>query len=99
MHYQVIRGCVNDLNAKAAQQTLPKYLSGELRRLAALSTHRIAKVRDIALKYLNRLITSFPSLMCDFHLVFAILEVLTLVQHACENEFTEEVCSYHPQKI
>jgi phosphatidylinositol 4-kinase len=46
----------------------------------------------MASKYLNRLITSFPSLMCDTPLVFAILEVLTLLRRACENEFTDEVC-------
>lgn len=91
---KVIRGCVNDLNAKAAQQALPKYLSGELRRLLVLSTHRIAKAREVASKYLNRLITSFPSLMCDPSLVFAILEVLTLLQRACDNEHVEEVSSF-----
>lgn len=30
--------------------------------------------------------------MCDPSLVFAILEVLTLLQKACENEFLDEVC-------
>lgn len=88
---QVIRGCVNDLNIQAAQQALPDCLSSELRRLLVCSTHRIAKARDIASKYLNRLITSFPSLMCDPPLVFAILEVLTLLRQSCENEFTDEV--------
>lgn len=29
--------------------------------------------------------------MCDPPLVFAILEVLTLLRRACENEFTDEV--------
>jgi len=88
---KVIRGCVSNLNAKAAQQILPKALSGELRKLVVLSTHRIAKARDIASKYLNRLITSFPSLMCDFDLVFVMLEVLTLLQRASEGEFLDEV--------
>lgn len=45
----------------------------------------------MASKYLSRLITSFPSLMCDPSLVFAILEVLTLLRRSCENEFTDEV--------
>ncbi|KAJ7286212.1 hypothetical protein C8J57DRAFT_1496884 [Mycena rebaudengoi] len=90
---KVIRGCVSSLNAQAAQQSLPECLSAELRNLLVCSTHRIAKARDIASKYLNRLITSFPSLMCDPPLVFAILEVLTLLRRACENEFTDE---YNP---
>jgi phosphatidylinositol 4-kinase len=89
---QAIRGCINDLNAKAAAQALPENLSVELRALLVGSTHRIEKARDIASKYLNRLITSFPSLMCDPPLVFAILDVLTLLRRGCENEFTDEVC-------
>lgn len=71
---------------------MPKSLSGELRHLLVLSTHRIAKARDVASKYLSRLITSFPSLMCDSQLVFATLEVLTLLQRSCDNEFVDEVC-------
>ncbi|KII89099.1 hypothetical protein PLICRDRAFT_698221 [Plicaturopsis crispa FD-325 SS-3] len=90
---KVIRGCVNDLNTQAAEQALPDSLSSELRVLLVSSTHRIAKAREIASKYLNRLITSFPSLMCDPPLVFAILEVLTLLRNACDNEFTDE---YNP---
>ncbi|KAJ7217187.1 hypothetical protein GGX14DRAFT_440647 [Mycena pura] len=90
---KVIRGCVSNLNAQASQQALPECLSAELRTLLIYSTHRIAKARDIAFKYLNRLITSFPSLMCDPPLVFAILEVLTLLRRACENEFVDE---YNP---
>ncbi|KAF9475060.1 hypothetical protein BDN70DRAFT_996680 [Pholiota conissans] len=90
---KVIRDCINDLNSKASQQALPLHLSPELLALVVLSTHRIAKARDIASKYLNRLITSFPSLMCDPALVFAILEVLTLLQRACENEYIDE---YNP---
>jgi phosphatidylinositol 4-kinase len=91
IHPQVIRDCVNDLNTQAAAQALPQALHAELRGLLVCSTHRIAKARDIASKFLNRLITSFPSLMCDPPLVFAILEVLTLLGRACENEFTDEV--------
>ncbi|KAF8163506.1 hypothetical protein B0H34DRAFT_795214 [Crassisporium funariophilum] len=90
---KVIRDSINDLNIKASQQALPKHLSAELHALVVSSTHRIGKARDIASKYLNRLITSFPSLMCDPLLVFAILEVLTLLQRACENEYIDE---YNP---
>ncbi|KAJ4475685.1 hypothetical protein J3R30DRAFT_3735539 [Lentinula aciculospora] len=87
---KVIRGCIIDLNTEAAQQALPERLSSELRTLLICSTHRMAKARDVASKFLNRLISSFPSLMCDPPLVFAILEVLTLLRRACDNEFTDE---------
>lgn len=88
---KVIRGCITELNVQAAQQALPECLSSELLSLLVGSTHRVAKAREVASKFLNRLITSFPSLMCDPPLVFAILEVLTLLRQACENEFTDEV--------
>ena len=82
------------LNTQASQQALPDALSEELRTLLIFSTHRIAKAREMASKYLNRLITSFPSLMCDPPLVFAILEVLTMLRRGCENEFIDEVSSF-----
>ena len=80
-----------DLNLQASEQALPEELSAELRELLVLSTHRIEKARDVAFKFLNRLLTSFPSLMCDPPLVLAILEVLTLMSRACEDEYTDEV--------
>ncbi|KZT09606.1 atypical/PIKK/PI4K protein kinase [Laetiporus sulphureus 93-53] len=98
---KIIQGCITDLNSQAARQALPRALPEELRSLLVCSTHRIAKARDIASRYLNRLITSFPSLMCDPPLVFAILEVLTLMRRACENEFIDEdnpVYVYHSER-
>jgi len=88
---KVIRGCIGEMNAQASEQALPGHLSEELRKLLVGSTHRISRARDVASKYLNSLVTSFPSLMCDPPLVYAILECLTLLRHACENEFTNEV--------
>ncbi|KAG6909642.1 hypothetical protein DXG01_016424 [Tephrocybe rancida] len=90
---KVIRGCINELNAQASRQMLPIDLSSELQSLLIYTTHRIENAREIASKYLNRLITSFPSLMCDPPFVFAILEVLTLLRQSCENEFLNE---YNP---
>ncbi|KAH7879656.1 uncharacterized protein C8R40DRAFT_1158339 [Lentinula edodes] len=92
----VIRGCIIDLNTEAAQQALPERLSAELRTLLICGIHRMARARDVASKFLNRLISSFPSLMCDPPLVFAILEVLTLLRRACDNEFTDEICLFNP---
>ncbi|KAF9446332.1 hypothetical protein P691DRAFT_708828 [Macrolepiota fuliginosa MF-IS2] len=98
---QVIRGCQSALTVKASQQALPKLLSGELRKLVISSTNRITKAREMASKYLSRLISSFPSLMCDSSLVYAILEVLTLLQRATENEYLDEyepIWEYHSER-
>ncbi|TRM58568.1 hypothetical protein BD626DRAFT_550606 [Schizophyllum amplum] len=98
---KVVRGCTADLNISAGRQALPECLPSELRLLLVASTHRVAKARDVASKYLNRLLTSFPSLMCDPPLVFAILDVLTLLRRGCENEFTDEhnpVYEFHSER-
>ncbi|KAI0032206.1 hypothetical protein K488DRAFT_50373 [Vararia minispora EC-137] len=87
---KVMRDSIYELNLQAREQSLPSHLTSELQALLVASTHRVSKARDVAAKYLNKLITSFPSLMCDPPLVFAILEVLTLLRRACENEFVDE---------
>lgn len=86
-----MRGALNELSSQIVEHSLPKAMSSELQKLLVAACHRIAKVRDIAGKYLHRLITGFPSLMCDAPLVCAILEVLTLMRQACEGEYTDEV--------
>ncbi|KAI0064541.1 hypothetical protein BV25DRAFT_1930940 [Artomyces pyxidatus] len=93
MAEKVMKDAVHDLSLQAREQSLPGELLNELQTLLIGSTHRVAKARVISSKYLNRLITSFPSLMCDPPLVFAILEVLTLLRRACENEYVDE---YNP---
>ncbi|KAI6131993.1 hypothetical protein EDD16DRAFT_1821529 [Pisolithus croceorrhizus] len=87
---KVIQDCISSLNIQAAEQALPTHLSYELRDLLVFGTHRVIRARDVASKYLNRLITSFPSLMCDPTLVYAILECLTLLRRACDGEFIDE---------
>jgi phosphatidylinositol 4-kinase len=90
---QVMRGCIAGMSRKIVDHSLDASISSELRCLLVFSCHRIAKVRDLASKYLNRLITAFPSLMCDSPVVTSVLEVLTLLQKACEGEVLDEVRS------
>lgn len=86
-----MRGCEAELSRQMVEHNLPEALSTELRLLLVSSSHRIGKVREISFKYLNRLISSYPSLMCDPPLVFAILEILTILRRACEGEYMDEV--------
>jgi phosphatidylinositol 4-kinase len=88
---QIITDAIQDLNHQARTQSLPGELPRELQVLLTSSTHRVAKARAVASKYLHRLITFFPSLMCDPPLVFSILEVLTLLRRSCEGEYVDEV--------
>ncbi|ELU44766.1 phosphatidylinositol 4-kinase beta [Rhizoctonia solani AG-1 IA] len=76
---------------RIVQHSISPALSVELRKLLVASTHRISKIRELAMKYLQRLISAFPSLLCDPPFVVALLEVLTLIHRACEGEFTDEV--------
>lgn len=80
-----------ETSKKIIEHSVPRQITSELRSLLVYSCHRINKAREVASRYLNRLITSFPSLMCGAPLVFAILEVLTILRRACEGEFTDEV--------
>ena len=91
---QIITDAIQDLNHKARTQSLPGELLAELQVLLVSSTHRVAKARTVASKYLHRLVTFFPSLMCDPSLVFSILEVLTLLRRSCEGEYVDEVRHY-----
>jgi phosphatidylinositol 4-kinase A len=86
-----MRDCQIDLSKKIIEHSIPRQISTQLRALLVYSCHRINKAREVASRYLNRLITSLPSLICGDPLVFAILEVLTILQRACEGEFTDEV--------
>ena len=85
---------IGELSKQVVEHTLPGRIYDELQVLLETSCHRVAKCRDMAAKYLNRLIISFPSLMCDPPLVFAILEVLTMLRKAREGEFTDEVSRF-----
>lgn len=48
-------------------------------------------VRAAALRYLDNLLTSFPSLVCDLGVVTVMLELLTVLRHSCLDELTDEV--------
>ncbi|KAF8350539.1 hypothetical protein F5887DRAFT_939764 [Amanita rubescens] len=90
---KIMRSCVHELIGKVSQQACPPCLYSELQSLLVYSTHRISKARYIGLKFLNLLITSLPSILCHPPLIFALLDVLTLLKRSCENEFVDE---YNP---
>ena len=90
---------IEEMSRQVVDHSLPETLSKELQNLLISGCHRIERVRVLASTYLNRLITSFPSLMCDPPLVFAILEVLNLLQQAAANESKNEVSASHTFRI
>ncbi|KAM0756315.1 hypothetical protein T439DRAFT_296348 [Meredithblackwellia eburnea MCA 4105] len=52
--------------------------------------HQYSKVRSVSLRYLNELVSSFPSLICDSSVVTSLLELLTALRRACQAEFLDE---------
>lgn len=54
------------------------------------TTHRYAKVREVAMRMADTVIKAFAALMCDRQIVFTLLEILTLMRRSCEEEHTVE---------
>ncbi|GAA6004788.1 hypothetical protein JCM10207_001014 [Rhodosporidiobolus poonsookiae] len=70
----------------------------EIREILLFTTHRSQRVRETALRYLDNLLSSFPSLVCNLGVVTVMLELLTVLRRACLAEFTDEytpVYSFH----
>ena len=88
---QIIGSYKDELNRQAVAHSMTPAISDELQKLLIGCTHRFKKVRDVSFLYLNGLISSFPSLMCEAKLVFSLLEVLTILRNSCEEQYTDEV--------
>lgn len=63
----------------------------EIREIIIECGHQFSKTRTVALRYLNDLVSSFPSLLCHQVVITALLEMLTLLRRSCLSEFTDEV--------
>lgn len=70
---------------------IDKTVFGEVRAILLECCHQYSQVRTVSIRYLNDLITSFPSLICEASVVAAILELLTVLRRACQAEFVDEV--------
>lgn len=64
----------------------------EVRQILLECCHQQSRVRSVSTRYLNDLIASFPSLLCEASVVNLLLELLTVLRRACQSEFTDEVC-------
>jgi phosphatidylinositol 4-kinase len=82
---------LKDLSRQAVDHNMPDAVSEEVRKILVACTHRMRKVREVALSYARQVIETFSALMCDRKVVFTLLEILTLLRRACEMQFTDEV--------
>ncbi|KAL1412783.1 Phosphatidylinositol 4-kinase stt4 [Vanrija albida] len=102
-----IVGCLSGIANKQTQvflkalskdvvvHNLPPNISDQVCKILVLSTHRMKKVREMALSYARSIIETFSALMCDRKIVFTLLEMLTLLRRSCEMQFTDEYSPTH----
>nr|XP_018260847.1 phosphatidylinositol 4-kinase [Kwoniella dejecticola CBS 10117]OBR83005.1 phosphatidylinositol 4-kinase [Kwoniella dejecticola CBS 10117] len=70
--------------------SLPPVVADETCKILVACTHRMRKVREIALSYARQLLETFSALLCDKKVVFTLLEILTLMRRSCELQYTDE---------
>lgn len=98
---KVIASFIEDLSHQVNDHALDPRVSAEVKNLMLGSCHRFAKVRAVSRTFLDKLIGSFPSLLCDPDLVVTMLEMLTLLRRGCEGEYNDEyspVYHFHSER-
>jgi phosphatidylinositol 4-kinase len=82
------------LNDQVVRHNIDPVVYTEVRRILVECCRPADQVRSIALRYMDALVNSFPSLLCESSVVTACLEVLTLLRRACEAQYEDTVsCS------
>ncbi|KAL9933013.1 hypothetical protein V8E36_008268 [Tilletia maclaganii] len=87
---KVIVNFIQHLSAQINDHALDPRVSFEVKALLLGSCHRVAKVRQMSRSFLDKLVGALPSLLCDPDIVTTMLEMLTLLRHACECEYKDE---------
>lgn len=82
---------LKQLSRQAVDHSMPVIVSEEVCKILVACTHRMRKVREIALQYVRHIIETFSALMCNRKVVFTLLEILTLMRRSCEMQYTDEV--------
>ncbi|PWN26051.1 hypothetical protein BDZ90DRAFT_281021 [Jaminaea rosea] len=98
---RVIASFIDDLSSRVNKHTVDPRVSAEVKNLLLGSCHRVEKVRAVSRRFLDRLVNVFPSLICDQDVVFALLEILTLLRRACEGQYRDEfspVYHFHSER-
>lgn len=98
---RVIASFIEDLSVRVNTHSVDPRVSAEVKNLLLGSCHRVEKVRAVSRRFLDRLVGTFPSLICDQDVVFALLEILTLLRRACEGQYRDEfspVYHFHSER-
>ncbi|KAI7830285.1 hypothetical protein BC939DRAFT_392956 [Gamsiella multidivaricata] len=89
---QVINVFVSESQTKVLAHSLDDNVRQQVRNLIIGCTHRLKRVSSLSNKWVHRMITTFPQLMCDKALLTLVLELSELLWLSCENEMTDEYC-------
>ncbi|GAA5911077.1 hypothetical protein JCM6882_006870 [Rhodosporidiobolus microsporus] len=87
---KVLSTYLHHLSREVTSHALDPAAYAQVREVLLCTTHRSQRVRETALRYLDNLLSSFPSLVCDLGVVTVMLELLTVLRRACLAEFTDE---------
>ncbi|KAF9300463.1 phosphatidylinositol-4- kinase [Mortierella antarctica] len=89
---QVINVFMSESQTKVLAHSLDDSVRQQVRNLVIACTHRLKKVSTLSNKWVQRMIVTFPQLMCDKALLILVLELSELLWLSCENEMTDEYC-------
>ncbi|KAI8370194.1 hypothetical protein BD560DRAFT_329659 [Blakeslea trispora] len=84
---------IKDASAKASSQNLDNELRTQMSHLLQLCCHRLDKVHSLAVKTVDRIVTTFPQVFAEKSLITLLLELVQLLWLSCEAEYRDE---YYP---
>lgn len=90
---KVMDSYLEDLAYQVQEHALDPRVASEVKNFLLGCCHRVEKVRSVSARQLDRLVGTYPSLLCDESIVVAMLEMLTLLRQSCEGQYRDE---YYP---
>jgi hypothetical protein len=88
---RVTQAFIKDCSIKAMNQNLDVNLRTQTSTLLELCCHKRKKVHQLAVKTVDRIVSSFPQVFTDTSLVTLLLELVQLAWLSCEAEYRDEV--------
>ncbi|CAH7669300.1 hypothetical protein PPACK8108_LOCUS3895 [Phakopsora pachyrhizi] len=87
---RVLDTFVSSFQQRAVRHKEVTHIHEEILEVLKSTCHFSSRIRSVALRYCQDIITSFPSLLCNFETICAMLELLTLLRVSCEGEYEDE---------
>ena len=88
---RVLSTFTSRLSGQAPHHAMDAGAYNQVRSVLLHTTNSSASVRATAMRYLDNLLASFPSLVCNLGVITVMLELLTVLRRACLDEFVDEV--------